>query len=128
MIIMPSEIRYTNPKTGLTYAYRSEARWDPEKGYSVPKRTYLGRVDPNTNEVIPSSGVRGRKKKEESVDAPSYLPQYEAALTENRALKKELAQLRDEVRELRNQKTRTDKALVQASRLIGSVLDDSQTV
>jgi len=124
---MASEIRYTNPKTGLTYAYLSEARWDPEKGYSVPKRTYLGRVSPITNEIIPTSGVRGRKKKEDSVDAPSYLSQYETVLTENRALKKEILQLKDEVRELKDHRTKADKTLVQVSRLIGTLLDAPET-
>ena len=58
---MASIIKRTNA-SGVTYAYRSEARWDPEKGYSVPKQTYLGRVDDITGEIIPTSRQRGRKK------------------------------------------------------------------
>ena len=54
---------YRNTKTGRTYAYESIAKWDPEKGYSVPIRTYLGRVDPTTNKIIPSSKKPGRKPK-----------------------------------------------------------------
>ncbi|MBR1643538.1 MAG: hypothetical protein IJ683_14600 [Butyrivibrio sp.] len=52
---------YRNSKTGRTYAYESVAKWDPEKGYSVPERKYLGRVDPITNEIIPTTGKPGRR-------------------------------------------------------------------
>ena len=60
-ILMASVVYYKNSKTGRTYAYEVEAQWNSEKGYSVPKRKYLGRVDPVTNEIIPSTGKPGRK-------------------------------------------------------------------
>ena len=56
---MSSIVYYRNSKTNRTYAYEVEAKWNPEKGYSVPKRKYLGRVDPVTNEIIPSTGKPG---------------------------------------------------------------------
>ena len=60
---MSSIVYYRNSKTNRTYAYEVEAKWNPEKGYSVPKRKYLGRVDPVTNEIIPSTGKPGRPTK-----------------------------------------------------------------
>ena len=54
-------VKYTNPKTGVQYAYESTASWDPETHRNHPKRIYLGRVDPTTGEIIPTEGKRGRK-------------------------------------------------------------------
>ena len=47
-----------NKKSGKKYAYRQENVWDPEKGQSRAKRTYLGRVDPETGEIIPKRGSK----------------------------------------------------------------------
>ena len=52
-------VKYTR-KNGITVAYESIAKWDPQKKQSRPIRKYLGRVDPDTGEIIPSSGKRGR--------------------------------------------------------------------
>ena len=52
-------VKYTH-KDGTQYAYSSLACWDPERKQNRPVRKYLGKVDPNTGEIIPSSGKRGR--------------------------------------------------------------------
>ena len=54
-----------NKRSGTTYAFESTSHWDPSLKQSRPIRKYLGRVDPVTNLIIPSSGRRGRRKKEE---------------------------------------------------------------
>ena len=119
---MATEVHYTNSRTGITYAYLSESRYDPEKGYSVPKRTYLGRVDPNTGKVIPSSHVRGRKKKTESVDAPSYLAEYEATLAELNSMRRDFVALKSTVKELENQHSKTTRTLQRIYQEIGTML------
>ena len=43
-------------------AYESTSHYDPETKQSRPVRKYLGREDPITGELIPSSRKRGRKK------------------------------------------------------------------
>ena len=58
---MSSIVKYTR-KDGNTYAYESTARWDPRCKQSRPIRRYLGRVDPDSGEIIPSSGRPGRPK------------------------------------------------------------------
>ena len=52
----------TNKKTNAKYAYRSESYRDPVTKKPKSKRTYLGRVDPETNEIIPkaTNGKRNR--------------------------------------------------------------------
>ena len=57
-----SIVRYTNKKTGVVSLYESTSYYDPELKQSRPKRKYLGIEDPETGELIPSSGKRGRKK------------------------------------------------------------------
>lgn len=57
-----SIVRYVNKKTGTVAIYESTSHYDPETKQSRPKRKYLGTEDPETGELIPSSGKRGRKK------------------------------------------------------------------
>lgn len=51
----------TNKKTGKKYAYESVSVWNPELKQPRAKRKYLGVVDEETGEIIPSSKKRGRK-------------------------------------------------------------------
>lgn len=55
-------LKYPN-QSGIVYAYDSVSVWDPVKKQSRSVRKCLGRVDPETGEIIPSSGKRGRPKK-----------------------------------------------------------------
>lgn len=43
-----------NSKTGAVYAYDSESYWDKEKKQPRSRRRYLGKIDPVTNEIIPT--------------------------------------------------------------------------
>ena len=60
-----SIVRYVNKKTGKVALYESTSHYDPVTKQSRPKRKYLGIEDPETGELIPSSGKRGRKKNED---------------------------------------------------------------
>ena len=42
----------TNKKTGTVYAYRQEAYRDPVTKRPKSKKTYLGRVDPVTKQIV----------------------------------------------------------------------------
>ena len=50
-----------NKKTGRRYAYESTSVWNPELKQPRAKRKYLGVVDEETGEIIPSSKKRGRQ-------------------------------------------------------------------
>lgn len=56
-------IKQHDKRSGITYAYESHSYWDPEKKMVRAKRKLIGRVDPETGEIIPTDG-RNRKKKE----------------------------------------------------------------
>lgn len=49
---MSSIVFQTDKKTGNKYAYESFSYWDKEKKQPRSKRRYIGRVDPDTGEII----------------------------------------------------------------------------
>jgi hypothetical protein len=53
---MPTIVYQTNQKTGVKYAYLSKSYWDKDKKAPRSTRKYLGRVDPETGEIIKGSG------------------------------------------------------------------------
>ncbi len=61
---MASIVYRTDKASGRVYAYSSESYWDKEKKQPRSKRTYLGRVDPETGEII--KGENKKKTKEET--------------------------------------------------------------
>ena len=58
----------TNKKTGTVYAYEQETYRDPQTKKNKVKRTYLGRVDPDTKCIIPKadSGKHNRTSVEKA--------------------------------------------------------------
>ena len=60
---MSSIIKRLDKRTGITYVYESTSYWDKEKKQPRSKRVLIGKVDPNTNEVVPTDG-RGIRRKE----------------------------------------------------------------
>src|SRR3990172_2834697 len=51
---MAAIVYQTNKQTGITYAYESASYWDKEKRQSRAKRRCIGRVAPETKEIIPT--------------------------------------------------------------------------
>lgn len=60
-------IRLYNKNTGITYVYESKSYYDPEKKQSRSKRKLVGRLDPETGEIIPT-GKPGRPSKNTPAD------------------------------------------------------------
>lgn len=61
---MASIIKRLNKQTGVTYVYESESYWDKEKKQPRSKRKLIGKIDEQTGEIVPTSGRKGRKKRE----------------------------------------------------------------
>jgi len=61
-------VRQHDKRIGVTYAYESTSYWDKEKKQSRAKRTLVGIVDPETDEIKPTT-----KKKRGSTGAPDAL-------------------------------------------------------
>lgn len=73
-------IKQYHKDTDTTYVYDSQSYWDAEKGQSRSKRKLLGKLDPETGEIIPT-GQRGRKKKEQPAEDPVQMEAKVAAAT-----------------------------------------------
>ncbi len=74
-------VKVLNKKNGITYVYDSVSYWDPEKKQPRNKRKLIGKLDPQTGEMVPT-GQRGRKPK----DKPQADPK-ESAVSSERLLK-----------------------------------------
>ena len=61
-VIVMSLVKHTDKRTGVTYVYESESYWDKEKQQPRSNRRMIGKIDPETGEIVPTNG-RGRKKK-----------------------------------------------------------------
>lgn len=95
---------YLNCKT---YAYDQTSVYDPVKKQSRPVRKYLGRVDPETGEIISTKGKRGRPPKAgkaakhpEEASAVPGVP-GEEMVRELEALRARLQEKEEENRELK---------------------------
>ncbi len=53
-------VTQTDKRTGITYAYDTTYYWDKEKQQSRSKRVCVGKVGPETGDIVPT---RGRAKK-----------------------------------------------------------------
>ena len=49
---MATIVYQKNKKSGAVYAYESESYWDKEKQQPRSRRRYLGKLDPQTNEIV----------------------------------------------------------------------------
>lgn len=72
-----SIVKLLNKKTGISYVYESKSYWDPQKKQSRNTRRIIGKIDPETGEIVPT-GPRGRPRKEQ--------PQSEEARTPRQVL------------------------------------------
>ena len=60
-------VKQFDKRSSITYVYENKAYWDKEKKQSRAKRTLIGRLDPETGEIIPTDG-RMKRDKEEPMD------------------------------------------------------------
>ncbi len=93
-------------RTGITYAYESKSVWIKELKQSRATRRLIGKVDPETGEIVPTDG-RGRKRSpdynpaEEEHKEPITLKECQERIQK---LEKEVETLKSEIAALR-QKT-----------------------
>lgn len=102
-------VKQYHKDTDTTYVYESISYWDSEKQQSRSKRRVIGKLDPETGEIIPT-GKRGRKKQqsiETTEPAVEMTSEKESQLLirqqqiEISTLKEQVAFLTDENRQLR---------------------------
>ena len=59
---MSSIVFQHDKRSGITYAYESTSYYDKEKKQPRAKRKLIGRVDPDSGEIVPTGGKKGRPK------------------------------------------------------------------
>ena len=62
-------IKQFDKRTGITYVYDSKSYYDKEKKCSRAKRTLIGKIDPDTGEMIPTDG-RNKGAKTKPIPSP----------------------------------------------------------
>ena len=107
-------------KTGVKYAYKSESYWDKEKQQPRSKRTYIGKVDPETGEIIPKEkrGSHSDSKKEKSSDELAKL--FEEIKDKDNTI----SELRDELKAERKKVAKLEDALRKISAITEGVIAD----
>lgn len=114
---MPTIVYQVNPKTGIKYAYESISYWDKDKKAPRSKRRYIGRVDPETGEIIKAS--RGKKK-----EAPAIVNgdagELQALLEEKDAV---IASLQEELDGIKVRYQEAIELLEKIQALAGSMKD-----
>ena len=99
---MASIVYQIDKKTGAKYAFESVSYWDKAKKQPRSKRRYLGKVDPETGEIIPSRG-RTVHSEEKASEETTILPALYKEIEERDRTIKELRRDLDEVTEKYNQ-------------------------
>ena len=80
-----------NKQNGVTYVYEViENYWDKEKKRPQSKRKLIGKIDPETNEIVPTS----RKRHAEKENGSNYKSLYENAIKEMDRKDETLAELK----------------------------------
>ncbi len=70
---MAAIVYQTNRKTGATYAYESIAHWDKAKKQSRARRKCIGRVDPETRQIVSTRKRKTPTLREKSKRGPQQL-------------------------------------------------------
>lgn len=99
---MASIVYQIDKKTGAKYAFESVSYWDKDKKQPRSKRKYLGKVDPETGEIIPSRG-RTVHSEEKASEETTILPALYKEIEERDRTIKELRRDLDEVTERYNE-------------------------
>ena len=87
-------------RSGITYAYESKSFWDKEKKMSRAKRTLIGRVDPDTGEIVSTDG-RGKKRKPKEAGVLDYKALYKKLLKKSAAQETLITALKEEIARLK---------------------------
>lgn len=92
-------IKQFDKRSGITYVYDSKSYYDKEKKCSRAKRTLIGKIDPDTGEMIPTDGRnKGAKSKPDSVSSGINKDKRILELEdENRQLKLQFSALKKEL-------------------------------
>ena len=114
---MPTIVKHYDKKTGKTRVYESTPHYDPVTKQSRPKRKYLGTLDPETNELTPSSGRRGRR----AVSPNTTTIKNDSSSDRISALEETISKKEDEISSLKSEIKVLKTALKTYEKACGSI-------
>ena len=92
-------IKQFDKRSGITYVYDSKSYYDKEKKCSRAKRTLIGKIDPDTGEIIPTDSRNKGARSKPKVSSPE-IDKDERILEledENRQLRLQISALKKEL-------------------------------
>ncbi len=110
-------IKQRNKVSGVVYVFENEKYWDKtQKKYKYRKKS-IGKLDPNTGEIIPANTKRGRKPQTQPQAQPEVSPNEFKKLNRlyNRS-EERVAVLRNRVKDLTAEVIEQDKQIQDLTR------------
>lgn len=98
-------IKQFDKRSGIAYIYESKSYYDKEKKCSRAKRTLIGKLDPDTGELIPTDGRNkgARSQANTSISDMGAAARIKELEDENRQLKLQVSALKKELERIRRQ-------------------------
>lgn len=116
-------IKQYHADTHTTYVYESKSYWDREKGQPRSVRKLIGKLDPETGEVV-ATGKRGRKASHVEAAKASVIDDRISELTISvRKRDERIAELESENKRLRDALIKLENHTVQYLENIRHVLE-----
>lgn len=112
-----AQIHHYDKRVGITYVYDSESYYDPEKKQSRSKRKLIGKIDPDTGEMIPT-GRRGRLSK--NITSDSAEPDYGKLYSD---VQKELVKAEAKIKTLQSELAKEKQAVVRYRERLREISD-----
>lgn len=117
---MPSIVYQVDKKTGIKYAYESTSYWDKEKQQPRSTRKYIGKVDPETGEIIRKKDRNAHSADTDGVTAAEIERLREAISQKDQ----EIAGLKKQLAEKTKAYNTLQKAMKKASALLAAAAED----
>ena len=92
-------IKQFDKRSGITYVYDSKSFYDKEKKCSRAKRTLIGKIDPDTGEIIPTDGRNKGARSKPKTSSPDLdmARRIQELEDENRQLNLQITALKKEL-------------------------------
>ena len=118
---MATIVYQIDKKSGTKYAYSSESYWDKEKKQPRSKRTFLGKVDPVTGDIIPKK-VKRPAEISNTTDSAGNISEIAALKNELKAQNELIEKLKEEIRQLSAENESARKAFQEISSIAASFI------
>ena len=117
-----SIVKAYNRDRDVTYVYESESYWDKEKKQPRARRKLIGKIDPETGEIVPT-GQRGRPRRGADANAKQAATVPQAATNSDdlqsrlEEAEREICRLHIELEESESERRRLERILARVHEL-----------